>query len=84
MNHDERLKHVLVSVVAVTATWLLLHTLFALHYAHTYFSQEEGAGAVRERGGLQFGGAAPTSYWDFAYFPFVVGMTTQTADVTVT
>lgn len=52
MNHDERLEHVLVSMVAVTATWLLLHTLFALHYAHTYFSQEEGAGAARERGGL--------------------------------
>ena len=52
MNHDERLEHVLVSMVAVTATWLLLHTLFALHYAHTYFSQEEGAGAALERGGL--------------------------------
>lgn len=84
MNHDERWEHVLVSMVAVTATWLLLHTLFALHYAHTYFSQEQETGATRACGGLQFSGAAPTSYWDFAYFSFVVGMTTQTADVTVT
>lgn len=25
----------------------------------------------------------PASYWDFAYFAFVVGMTAQTADVAV-
>ena len=56
MNHDERWEHVLVSMVAVTATWLLLHTLFALHYAHTYFSQEQETGATRACGGLQFSG----------------------------
>ena len=86
MNHDERLEHVLVSLVAVAGTWLLLHTLFALHYAHTYFSHKQKAGASpdHERGGLRFGGAEPTSYWDFAYFSFVIGMTAQTADVAVT
>lgn len=86
MAHDERLEHVLVSVVAVAGTWLLMHTLFALHYAHTYFSQQQKAGPAPddERGGLHFSGAAPASYWDFAYFSFVIGMTAQTADVTVT
>ena len=84
MNHDERIEHVLVSMVAVASTWLLLHTLFALHYAHTYFSQEREGGDAEERGGLRFDGAAPVSYWDFAYFSFTVGMTAQTADVTIT
>ena len=86
MTAEERVEHVLVSLVAVAGTWLLLHTLFALHYAHTYFSQQQQPGPTPddERGGLRFGGAPPASYWDFAYFSFVVGMTTQTADVTVT
>ena len=35
MNHDERLEHVLVSLIAVVGMWLL-HMLFSLHYARTY------------------------------------------------
>ena len=30
-----------------------------------------------------FPGAPPASYWDFAYFAFVIGSTAQTADVGV-
>ena len=41
MTAEERVEHVLVSLVVVAGTWLLLHTLFALHYAHTYFSQQQ-------------------------------------------
>ena len=40
-SHDERLEHVLVSLIAVAGMWLLLHMLFALHCAHTYFSQKQ-------------------------------------------
>ena len=42
-------------------TWVLLHMLFALHYAHTYFSQKQEPRPTPddERGGLRFGGVAP-------------------------
>ena len=61
MNYDERLEHVLVSQVAVAGMWLLLHRFFALHYAHTYFSQmqEPRPTLNDEQGGLRFGGVAP-------------------------
>lgn len=88
MAVDERFEHVLVSLVAVAGTWLLLHTLFALHYAHTYFSLDAEAetetGRQLQRHGMLFNGAQPVSYWDFAYFSFIVGMTAQTADVALT
>jgi len=84
MTAEERIEHILVSVVAVTSTWCLMHTLFALHYAHTYFSLLQGPTANARQTGLVFAGAPPTSYWDFVYFAFVIGMTAQTSDVAVT
>ncbi|MBF9237430.1 DUF1345 domain-containing protein [Hymenobacter sp. BT683] len=84
MPLEERLEHILVSVVAIVGTWLMLHTLFALHYAHTYFKPLPGVEPERRQGGLNFVGAAPALYWDFVYFAFVVGTTAQTADVGVT
>ena len=60
-SHDERLEHVLVSLIAVAGMWLLLHILFALHYAHTYFSQKQEPRLILndEQGGQHFGGVAP-------------------------
>ncbi|MCC3152185.1 DUF1345 domain-containing protein [Hymenobacter sp. BT770] len=84
MDLEERLEHIMVSIVAVVGTWLMLHTLFALHYAHTYFCPERGVQPERQQGGLGFIGTPPTLYWDFVYFAFVIGMTAQTADVAVT
>ncbi|GAB3320617.1 DUF1345 domain-containing protein [Hymenobacter humi] len=81
---EERLEHILVSAVAIVGTWLMLHTLFALHYAHMYFMPLLGAVPERRQGGLEFAGEAPAVYWDFVYFAFVVGTTAQTADVGVT
>ena len=71
-------------MVAIGSTWCLMHTLFALHYAHTYFSLHHGPRAEPGRTGLLFPGGEPTSYWDFAYFSFVIGMTAQTSDVVIT
>jgi uncharacterized membrane protein len=64
-------------VVAVVAAWLLAHTAFALHYAHLYY-RDRG-----RPGGLTFAGGPPDDR-DFAYFSFTIGMTYQTADVTIT
>lgn len=70
-----------VGLVAATfvASWLLVHTAFALHYAHVYFiaiGKEEGAP-------LEFPRQDRPVYTDFLYFAMVIGMTSQTADVSV-
>jgi len=78
--------HVLVSVVAIICAWLLVHTMFTLHYAHRYYR----AGLLKatkdpdEAGGLDFPGEDPPDYLDFAYFSFVIGMTSQVSDVQIT
>jgi uncharacterized membrane protein len=75
--------HVLLAAGAVVGAWLLVHTVFALRYAHVYFSEDTTTDPPDNLGGLDFPGAPPASYWDFAYFAFVVGSTAQTADVAV-
>ncbi|MCB2380287.1 DUF1345 domain-containing protein [Hymenobacter sp. BT635] len=83
MQGREVAVHVALSAGAVVGAWLLVHSVFALRYAHIYFSENQATDPPDTLGGLEFAGAPPASYWDFAYFAFVVGMTAQTADVTV-
>ena len=63
-------------IVAVVGAWAMMHTAFALHYAHLYYVDDG------RQGGLEFAGGAPDDL-DFAYFAFGIGMTYQVADVTV-
>lgn len=83
MQGREVAVHVGLSAGAVVGAWLLVHSVFALRYAHVYFSEDLTTDPPDNLGGLDFPGAPPASYWDFAYFAFVVGMTAQTADVAV-
>jgi uncharacterized membrane protein len=74
--------HLALSVTALILAWLLIHTLFAFHYAREYYAtQGDDHEAV---GGLAFPGGNPPDYFDFAYYAFVVGMTSQVSDVAVT
>jgi uncharacterized membrane protein len=61
------------------ASWLLIHTSFALHYAHAYY----GHAASQASPPLDFPGTAAPIYGDFLYFALVIGMTSQTADVAI-
>ena len=63
----------------IALSWAFTHTIFALHYAHEFYSDDGGQG-----GGLQFPGGEEPDYWDFVYFSFVIGMTSQVSDVTIT
>jgi uncharacterized membrane protein len=62
----------------ILLSWAFIHTIFALHYCHEFYDEMAG-------GGLAFpGGEATPDYWDFVYFSFVIGMTSQVSDVGVT
>ena len=67
----------LASMVTIVLSWLVVHTLFVLRYAHLYY----GVGAV---GGVEFPGDGAPDYRDFAYLAFTVGMTYQVSDTAVT
>lgn len=55
-------------------SWLVLQSVFVLHYAHRHF------GDGKSKGGIQFPGEPPSSYMDFAYLAFSVGATFQVSD----
>jgi uncharacterized membrane protein len=68
----------ILAAVTIVLSWAFIHTMFALHYAHEFYDQEAG-------GGMAFPGGDPEpDYWDFVYFSFVIGMTSQVSDVGVT
>lgn len=75
------------SILAVICSWLLIHTLFAHHYASFYYrptSENSGLDSKQEyNGGLKFPGNTPPCYSDFLYFSFVIGMTAQTSDIPI-
>jgi len=73
-----RPSHVILAVLTILLSWAFIHTIFALHYAHEFYDDDKG-------GGLAFPGRNPEpDYWDFVYFSFVIGMTSQVSDVGVT
>lgn len=78
----ERAAYIALGLLALASSWLLIHTLYAFHYAHRYYQaelQKAGAGP-----GLDFPGQLDPDYFDFLYFSFVIGMTSQVSDVQVT
>jgi uncharacterized membrane protein len=76
--------HMFMAVVAVIESWLLIHTVFTLRYAHVFYRLEREADVEGSGKGLIFPGGEKPDYHDFAYFSFVIGMTCQVSDVNVT
>jgi uncharacterized membrane protein len=68
------------ATATIALSWAVVHTAFALHYAHDYYRGSKP-------GGLQFPSGDDhdqADYWDFVYFSFVIGMTAQVSDVGIT
>lgn len=83
MGDVQRVLHIVLGVVSLAGSWLLIHTLFTFHYAHRYYQAEKATGSTEEAG-LDFPGKAEPDYFDFLYYSYVVGMTSQVSDVQVT
>lgn len=62
----------------VLGSWLLIGTIFTLHYARLFYN--DGA----EQLPLRFADNEPNpDYWDFLYFSFTISVAVQTSDVAV-
>jgi len=72
---------VVVAGMTLVLSWIFVHTMFAIRYAHYFYGDPEAKG--RHRGGLAFPGSGHPDFWDFMYYSFVVGMTCQVSDVQV-
>ena len=72
--------NIILPIMGIMSSWIMLHTIFTLHYAHLYYSKIKGSATVS---GLDFPEEKKPDYLDFAYFSFVIGMTFQVSDVTI-
>lgn len=75
--------HLALSILTIVSSWLVVHTIFALRYAHAYYQDHKTLQECKAEG-LDFPGEEEPDYWDFLYFSFVIGMTSQVSDVEVT
>lgn len=78
--------HVMLAAVTIIGSFAFTHIMFTLHYAHEYYAEwRQGPDKpASERGGLSFPATPNPHYIDFAYFSFVIGVASQTADVATT
>jgi len=63
------------AAVTIINSWLLVPTMFSLHYADLFYS------AVTTNRPLDFPRTAMPVFWDFAYFSFTISAACQTSDV---
>lgn len=69
--------HVALAAATIALSWAFTHAMFALHYAHDYYSRI----LAKKPGGLDFPGKDLPDYGDFFYLAAVIGTSGQTADV---
>ena len=81
LQGTERVLHMALAMVALALSWLFIQTIFAFRYAHRYYQEEKRD--EPDGPGLVFPNQANPDYFDFLYYSFVVGMTSQVSDVQV-
>ena len=86
MHGVTRSLHLGLAGLTVVSAWVFIHMSFALHYAHEYFDETKGQEGEKPelRGGVNFPETEEPDYWDFLYFSFIIGVASQTADVSIT
>lgn len=71
------------AILGLLFSWILVHTIFAIRYAHLFYANHK-EDKDKHAGGLSFPEEPHPDFIDFAYYSFVIGMTFQVSDVTVT
>jgi uncharacterized membrane protein len=80
LGHAPSQYQVALGVSTILLSWIFMHWIFALHYAHDFY----GRAGDKRNSGLVFPGNQEPDYWDFLYYSLVVAMTAQVSDVQVT
>jgi uncharacterized membrane protein len=72
---SEKVAHMLLATLTIFDSWLLVPTIFTVHYADMFYSVDA------DRQPLQFPRTPEPVFWDFVYFSFTIAAACQTADV---
>jgi uncharacterized membrane protein len=68
-------------LIAVTAGWFMLHTVYTFRYAHLFWYDLNDDG---KPGGMTFPETEEPSDWDFAYLSFCIGASFAVSDPQIT
>jgi uncharacterized membrane protein len=74
----ERIAHTVLAALTLANSWVLVPTMFTMHYADMFYSVGE------EDRPLNFPNTSMPAFWDFAYFSFTIAAACQTSDVSTT
>jgi uncharacterized membrane protein len=69
------------AIASLCLSWTVTQVVFTFHYAHEYYTPDEGAERLSE--GLLFPDTDKPDYWDFFYFATSFGAASQTSDVSI-
>ncbi len=72
---EEKFLPVTFATASLCLSWTVTQVVFTLHYAHEYYSPDEGPERLRE--GLHFPDTGKPDYWDFFYFATSFGARTN-------
>ena len=72
----ERIAHLVLATLTLVEAWVLVPTMFTIHYAEMYYR-----GTEDEERPLSFPNTPMPAFWDFAYFSFTIAAACQTSDV---
>jgi len=75
VSQAEKSLRFVLSACTVINAWMLIPTMFAMHYADMFYS------ATATDRPLHFPDTQMPAFWDFAYFSFTIAAACQTADV---
>ncbi len=73
----QRILHVALATATVVDSWVLVATMFTLHYANMFYRAVDDPP-------LRFPQTTRPVFWDFIYFSFTIAAACQTSDVATT
>jgi uncharacterized membrane protein len=71
----DKVAHILLATLTIIDSWLLVPTMFTVHYADMFYSADP------PHQPLVFPDTSEPVFWDFVYFSFTIAAACQTADV---
>ena len=76
LQGEAQLLHYAYTGLTVAGSWLLIGTIFSLHYARLFYTNDGGEALLRFADGERH-----PDYWDFHYFSFTISVAVQTSDI---
>lgn len=81
-SHNTGPLDIAITIITLLVAWFFGNTVYALHYAHLFYSSDDGG---KDHAGITFpGGDKTPTFSDFVYLAFTIGSALSVSDNTIT